>query len=297
MDGSDAFIEENFPQIGFVQKGYNSGWGVACNTGIRAAASDYVVLLNNDAYMEEDCVEEMVRAVESDPKYGSCASRILLWDERDKAEVCGLVIYRDGSSCGRGRLGPADQYMDVEEVFCANDCCSLYKRAMLQDIGDYDPDFFMYCDETDIGWRHQLAGWKCVYNPRAVAYHAHSQAAGSYSGFKAFYVERNRLFICFKVFPLRMLIASAYYSCYRFVYQWYLSTFKKKGALAHYRKHSSLSSGLWILMKAHVAAFVKLPVMLRRRFRILNRKKISNRDISDLFKRFGISARDMAGYE
>jgi len=296
-DGSDRLIQEKFPQLKLIQSGSNVGWGIACNTGMRAADSDYIVLMNNDAYLEKDCIAELVAAVNLDECYGSAASRILLWDEPEKTEVCGLVIYPDGSSCGRGRLGPADRYMKTEEVFCANDCCNLYRRSMINEIGDYDPDFFIYCDETDMGWRHQLAGWKCVYTPKAVAYHAHSQSAGSYSAFKAYHVERNRIFICFKYFPLPMLMMSFLYSAWRYLLMWRIAAFEKKGALAHYQKHSSLGSGLSILLKAHWDAFLKLPVMWSRRKVILGRKKISNQQIRELFKRFGLTARQMAGYE
>ena len=55
-DASDRLVQAQFPQIRFVQMGYNSGWGVACNAGMRAAESDYIVLLNNDAYMEKNCI-------------------------------------------------------------------------------------------------------------------------------------------------------------------------------------------------------------------------------------------------
>lgn len=296
-DGSEKLIEKKYPQVKLIHSGRNAGWGNACNTGIRASESEYVVLLNNDAYMEKNCIEELVRAVNRDARYGSAASRILLWDEPEKTEVCGLVIYPDGSSCGRGRLGPADRYMQEEEVFCANDCCNLYRRSMLDEIGEYDPDFFIYCDETDMGWRHQMAGWKCIYTPHAVAYHAHSQSAGSYSAFKAYHVERNRIFICLKYFPLPMLIASFFYSAWRYLTMWYLAAVKKEGALAHYRKHSSLGSGLGVLLRAHWDAARMAPVMWRRRRDILARKKISCKDVRGLFKRFGITTRQMAGYE
>ncbi|MCB9799511.1 MAG: glycosyltransferase family 2 protein [Candidatus Omnitrophica bacterium] len=296
-DGSDVLVQKEFPAVRFIQNGYNAGWGIACNAGIHAVQSDYVALLNNDAYMDKNCIEEMVKVIEKNPDYGSCASRILLWDEPEKIEVCGLDIYRDGSSSGRGRLKPAETYMQEEEVFCANDCCCLYKRRMLEDIGDYDIDFFIYCDETEMGWRHQLAGWKCIYAPKAVAYHAHSAAAGSYSAFKAYHVERNRLYLCFKSFPIGMLLMSFFYSGYRFLYQWYMSSVEKKGALAHYRKEHSLLEGLGILMKAYVHAFMKLPVMWKKRKEIMRKKRISGKEINRLFQKFGITARQMASYE
>ena len=297
QDGSLERIQQEFPDIQVIQTGYNAGWGIACNVGMRAGESRYIALLNNDATLERNCIAELVKAIELDPKYGSAASRILLADEPGKAEVCGLVIYRDGSSCGRGRLGPADRYMKTEEVFCANDCCCLYKREMIDEIGEYDPDFFIYCDETDMGWRHQLAGWKCVYTPHAVAYHAHSRSAGTYSTFKAFYVERNRIFITFKYFPLIDLALTPFYSFYRFFLQWYFAAFKKKGALAQYRKHHSLAEGLFILIKAHGTAFLKWPAMWKKRREIRKITRLGPGGISGLFKLFGIPARQTAVYE
>jgi GT2 family glycosyltransferase len=296
-DGSLKQIQKQFPKVRIIESGYNSGWGVACNIGMLATNSTYIALVNNDAFLHQNCIQEMVKAIELNPQYGSCASRILLWDQQDTAEVCGLVIHKDGSSCGRGRLGPSDRYMQFEEVFCANDCCCLYKREMIDDIGDYDPDFFIYCDETDIGWKHQLAGWKCIYTPHAVAYHAHSRAAGSYSPFKAYHVERNRIYLTMKYFPLWQFLASFIFSTYRYLYQLHLATNGKKGALAHYRENHSLFSGLKILIQAHWDAFKKMPVMWERRKDLKKIRRISQSDFNKLFHRFGISTRQMASYE
>ncbi len=297
QDGSLELIKKDFPQVKLIQTGYNAGWGIACNVGIHATESEYVVLLNNDALMDKDCVKKMVEASRLNPRYGSVASRILLWDKPELTEVCGLVIYPDGSSCGRGRLQPANSYLTQEEVFCANDCCCLYRRSMLQEIGDYDPDFFIYCDETDIGWKHQLAGWKCIYTPDAIAYHAHSQSAGSYSVLKAFHVERNRLYICMKYFSIGRFLLSFPYSFSRYLLQVYYSISQKKGALANFGKSHSLLFGFWILLKVHLAAFFKLPHMWRKRAQIKKIRKISESEINQLFKRFGITTAQIASYE
>ncbi len=296
-DGSRAEIEKTFPQLRIIDSGYNAGWGIACNIGMKASESEYIVLVNNDAVLDPHCVEEMVKVVTSDKRCGSVASRILLMDKPDTIEVCGLVIYRDGFSCGRGRLESANRYLEAEEVFCANDCCCLYRREMINDIGDYDPDFFIYCDETDIGWRHQLAGWKCLYTPKAVAYHAHSRAAGSYSSFKAYHVERNRLFICFKCFPLDCLLLSFVFSGCRYVFQIYLSLISKRGALAQFCKSHGLLEGAQILFRAHRDAFQKLPVMWARRGSIRRSMRINRKQFWELFKRYGISLRAAGAYE
>lgn len=295
-DGSADAIAKGFPKAGLIRHPVNSGWGVACNIGMAAAPGKYVALVNNDAWLDPGCVAEMVRAIELKPEYGSCASKILTSDG-SMLEVCGLNIVADGSSCGRGRLRPPGLYPDLEEVFCANDCCCLYKRAMIDDIGGYDPDFFIYCDETDMGFRHQIAGWKCVYAPKAVAYHAHSLTAGSYSAFKAFHVERNRILLLLKYFPPGMMLAGFALSAWRYLLQVRMAKASKQGALARYLEGSSLWQGLAVLLRAHASALALAPRMLARRAGMAKIRRIDGGGFRDLFRRYGIGIREMAAYE
>jgi len=82
------------------------------------------------------------------------------------------------------------------------------KRFLFEEIGFFDEDFFAYGDDSEIGIRARLAGWKCLYVPKAVLYHKDSGSTGHYSPFKAFYVERNRFWITLKYFPLPLLFLS-----------------------------------------------------------------------------------------
>lgn len=295
-DGSAERIEQAHPGVRLQRTGANLGWGEGCNVGMRAARSAYVALINNDAWLDPDCVAEMVRALRLRPEYGACASRILT-AEMDRLEVCGLHIVADGSSCGRGRLGPLHLYTEMEEVFCANDCCCLYKREMLEDIGEYDPDFFLYCNETDMGFRYQLAGWRCIYNPKALAYHAHSLTAGAYSPFKAFHVERNRLLLLLKYFPPRAIAKACLLSAWRYLYQVWVARRRDRGALARYLETHSLWAGLLVLLRAHASALRLAPRMLRRRREMARIRRIDDRGFRELFRRYGIPIREMAVYE
>ncbi len=296
-DNSPEIIRKEFPEMHLICNKVNTGWGEACNTGMQAEASDYVLVLNNDAYLAPECVEQMTAALESHPDYMACACRILLWEEPDKTEVAGLSIYRDGSSCGRGRLAPADRYGKREEVFAASGCCALYRRDVFETLGGFDSDFFMYCDDSDMGWRIQLAGGKCIYEPEAIAYHGHSRAAGSYSPLKAYHVERNRLLITFKHFPVWLLLQAFFFSVYRYAFQVYLARRNKAGALARFRQKHTWLSGLNILMRAHWDAFALLPRMWSKRREFFRRFPGARRRYRELFLRFGINTRKMAGYE
>ena len=294
-DGSLIQIRTLFPDVTVIENGYNAGWGVGCNAGIKSVNTEFVALINNDAYLDDRCLEEMVRAIQLRPNYGSCACKIFLWDDPETIEVAGVIIYRDGSSIARGRLQSSEGYNDVEEVFCASGCCGLYRRELLLQTGLFDPDFFMYCDDTDIGWRLQLSGWKCVYTPKAMAYHAHSRSSGSYSDFKAYHVERNRLYLCLKYFPFPYLAAGFFFSGYRYFYQ-VLKSRQGKGALAEYRKERPLLDGLKVLIRAHLHAMKNTPPMIRRRreFQCMNHHSLQQ--FAKLLHRYGGTAGQFAGY-
>jgi GT2 family glycosyltransferase len=168
---------------------------------------------------------------------------------------------------------------------------------MLEDIGlaneVYDEDFFAYADETDMGWRAQLAGWKCIYNPEAIVYHLHSASSSNYSPLKAFLVERNRLWVAVKTFPVSFLILGIFYTILRYFYQ-ALGALTGKGAAGRFAKEANKFKLVIILIKANISAFLGLPKMLKKRREVMRKKRISNREMWTLFKRFGISARDIA---
>ena len=187
-DGSVELIKNNFPNVKLIVNESNLGFGGGNNVGIRASQGRYIMILNNDTRLDPKCIEELKRCIEKDERFGACASKILLEDENNLIDAAGIVIYPDGLSIGRGRLERGDRYNEETEVFAGSGCACLYRREMLEDIGLYDEDFFAYADETDMGWRARLAGWKCIYNPKAVVYHCHSATAGKYSPFKAFHV-------------------------------------------------------------------------------------------------------------
>jgi len=237
------------------------------------------------------------RAIDKDPSYGASASKIYLESEDDVLDAAGIVVFRDGLSIGRGRLERADFYNREEEVFFASGCCLMARKSMLEDVkvGNeyFDEDFFMYADDTDLGWRARLRGWKTIYTPQAKLSHAHSAAAGTYSALKAFHVERNRIWITIKYFPLDLLIYSQLYTLQRYFFQAYGAVTGKGASGAFAREHSKIEL-LWILGKVYAAVVKGLPKMLAKRKEIQKRRLISSRDMQTLMTLYGISARDIA---
>ena len=292
-DDSVDFIRERFPDVRLVVNEKNLGFGGGNNVGIQASQGKYVMMLNNDTRLDPKCIEELKGSLEKDRRYGVCASKILLEYEDNLIDAAGIVVCPDGLSIGRGRLEKGDRYDEEMEVFFASDCACLYRREMLEDIGLYDEDFFAYADETDMGWRAQLAGWRCIYNPKAVVHHFHSASSGTYSPFKAFLVERNRIWVAIKSFPISLLIFGQFYTFWRYVLQAY-GAFTGKGAAGRFTSDFSKAELVKILIKVYLSIWKSLPLMIRKRRAIQKRKRISNKEVYRLISQYGISAKEIA---
>jgi GT2 family glycosyltransferase len=292
-DGSAEYIKNLFPDLLLIANQENLGYGGGNNRGIQEARGKYIFILNNDTEIEKECVEELWRCMESNPEIGVTTPKILLYDRRNRISAAGLTIYPDGLSIGRGRLEPQEKYNRMEEVFFGSGCASLLRKEMLEQIGLFDEDFFAYAEDTDLGWRARLAGWKAFYVPEAVVYHHHSKTFGTYSPRKAFLVERNRIWVAWKNFPLPFLFLWPFYTALRYFYQG-IGVLTQRGASGIFGKEFSPLLLIVIAGKALWGALKGLPRLLEKRRDAQAKKKISNQEFYRLFKQYGIKAREIA---
>jgi GT2 family glycosyltransferase len=294
-DGSIEYLQSHF--TGFVRvlrNEKNLGFARGNNQGIKIARGKYIVLLNNDAKADRHWAEELVRAAEEDRQAGMLASKIYLQGGQKIIDNVGHLIYRDGLNRGRGRLEvDHGQFDQKEEVLFPSGCAALYRVEMLEEIGLFDEDFFAYGDDTDLGLKGRLAGWKCLYVPQAIVHHRYSQSSGPYSPLKAFYVERNRVWIAIKYFPLSLLLISPFYTLWRFLFQGY-GALSGRGAAGKFSQEYSCWQLLQILLKAYISAIRGLPKMWEKRKEMKKLTRVSKEEIRGWFTRFGISGREIA---
>ena len=294
-DGSLELVKKKFSgSVKLIENGRNLGFSGGNNRGIEAAKGSYILLLNNDAVAEKKWIGELVAAAEKDPGTGMCASKVLSYDSRNIIDNVGHLIYRDGLNRGKGRLEEdRGQYDNEEEIFFPSGCAALYRKEMLDEIGLFDEDFFAYGDDTDIGIRGRLAGWKCIYVPSAIVFHRYSGSSNPYSELKAFYVERNRVWIAIKYFPLTILLLSPYYTFLRFIFQTY-GAVSGRGAAGKFTSQYSKIKLISVLFKAYFSALKGLGKVLAKRNEIKSIKKVSDSEVYSWFNRYGISAREIA---
>ena len=296
-DDSAEMIRREFPGVQLQVNEKNLGFGGGNNVGIRLAATPYLLMCNNDTRLEPDVVRHLVAALEADPRAGSVTPCIIL-AATGRVDATGIVVCPDGLAVGRGRAEPPEAHTEPAEVFYASDCCCLYRKEMLDDLrlpdGElYDEDFFAYADETDMGWRAQRRGWKSLYQPQARVHHQHASSSGSVSPFLVRLVERNRIWVAVKNFPKWLIIYGMAWSMCRTFWQvaGALSGRGRAGAMA--AKHGKLEMAA-TLLRAYGEALAGLPRMCRKRKVILRSGRLTFGQIRSIFRRFGISARDIA---
>ncbi|MBI5564902.1 MAG: glycosyltransferase family 2 protein [Chloroflexi bacterium] len=199
-DNSLELLARDFPEVKVIALKENRGFAGGSNVGIRAAQGEFISLLNIDTEVDAHWLEEVLAAFERHPEAGSIASKMKLFDQRDKFHTAGDFYRIDGLPGNRG-VWEVDrgQYDREEYVFSACGGSAAYRRSMLDQIGLLDDDFFFSCEDVDLGWRAQLAGWRCVYAPKAVVYHKLKATGGGATA--SFYDGRNFLWLIAKNYP------------------------------------------------------------------------------------------------
>ena len=199
-DDSLGVLEREFPEVRRLPLKVNGGYTGGCNAGIRAARAETVVLLNNDTEAEPGWLEALVSAMGTHHEAGITTSRIMLYSKRDTLNAAGDCYNKNGLPDSRGvwqlYQAPYDQ---PAYVFSGSGGAMALRRSMLDEIGLFDESFFMWCEDVDLGWRCQLAGWKCLYVPDAVIYH-HLSASGG-GTLASYYVGRTTLWVLARNMP------------------------------------------------------------------------------------------------
>lgn len=261
QDGSVEYIRENFPDTLSVSLTNNIGFPGANNEGLRHAAGDYILLLNNDVEMSKDCITNLYAAMETDHATGICATKMLVAGT-DLIDSAGDGFSSNLKGFKRGEGKPAHLYNEGEYVFGACAGAALYRKKMIEEIDFLDEDFFLIYEDTDFNVRAQLAGWKVKYVPSAVVHHKVRSTIGHMSDTAVFYSLRNSELNRIKNIPSWVFI--------RCLPAYILGTFLE--FLYFVVRHGKLR----LYVKAKLDAIKLLPKMLQKRKKILAARKVSN---------------------
>jgi GT2 family glycosyltransferase len=276
-DGSLALVQRDFPDVRVVPLKENRGFSAAANAGIKASEASYVALLNNDTEQDPRWLAALVRHADEHPGAGFFASKLVNYHDRSMLDGAGDALRLSGLPYRLGH-GERDrgQFEEPGYVFSACAAAALYRRAMLEDVGLFDEDFVSYCEDGDLGFRAQLAGYRCLYVPEAVVYHMGSASTGGKRSATATRLgTRNSLSLLVKNLPLPAAPHIAPFFLLEQLAR--LLTAAAAGALgAHVR-------GL-------AGAWRHLPLMLDKRRVIQGKKRVSDREIRNLLRQSSLAA-------
>ena len=204
-DGAAAIARSFGAEV--VEAGANLGFAAANNRAARLVDTDWIALLNPDAYPAPDWLERLLAATTRWPQADAFGST-----QRDAADPARLDGVGDAYffagvpfRAGFGRVRPVPP---EGEVFAPCAAACLWRRERFLALGGFEERFFCYGEDVDLGYRHRLAGGVSVQVPDAVVLHEGSGITGRRSDFTTYHGHRNRVWTYLRDTLPGLLVAS-----------------------------------------------------------------------------------------
>jgi GT2 family glycosyltransferase len=198
-------IARRFPSVRLVALDSNTGFAVANNIAIAIAApeSEWIALMNPDAFAEPRWLEALMSAVVANPRFDVFGSKLINANCPSLLDGAGDVYHMSGLvwRMGHGAALPTCTE-GAHEVFSPCAGAALYRRSALRETGGFDEDYFCYVEDVDLGFRLRLAGYRCLYVPESIAHHIGSgTTGGGHSDFAMYHGHRNLVWTFVKNMP------------------------------------------------------------------------------------------------
>jgi GT2 family glycosyltransferase len=179
-DATAIFVGERFPSCRVIEPGENLGFGRACNLAAAQTESEYILLLNPDAWLDASCVERSRAAMVADERLAWASPRLFYPDGRRQfnwaptVSILGEALQQvrnrfESRAWVHGALPRVVRALGDPGWFTA--ACALVRRRAWEEVGGFDPEFFLYFEDADLGLRLRRAGWRAVEVEEARAVH------------------------------------------------------------------------------------------------------------------------------
>ena len=249
-DGTAAFVRARFPDVRLVALGANHGFAGGCNAGAREARGEHVAFLNNDTVADPGWLRALRAGVDHATRSLLVTSRIVYMHDPSIIDSAGDGAYRWGGAYKRLHGESAERAAGAREVFGICGAACLMPKAVFEELGGFDEDFFASHEDVDLSYRARLRGYRCRYVPDAIVRHHGSATLGTISRFAVFHGQRNLEWVFLKNTPgsllLRTLPGHLLYNA---------------AAAAHFTRLGLLGP----FLRAKGAAVAALPVVMRKR--------------------------------
>ena len=205
-DGSPQYVRERFPQVRVIELGRNTGYAEGNNIGFRESRGEFVIFLNDDTAIHRSCLRALIEAVSASPEIAAGHANIIQpW----YPEAAGIAARADVDAAYTSEVNRFGYIgyrklpsMDAADTVFLHGVCIIIRRGAGEQL-DYifDPDFFAYAEDLDLGLRVRALGYRSVAIPRAIVYHKHQLRTSMDLGtvIKTVRIIRNRYLAFFKV--------------------------------------------------------------------------------------------------
>lgn len=185
-DGSAEMMAAKFPEAVYIHNKDNKGFSRANNQGVALAKGEYILFLNPDTVMPEDFLPRMIAYMDAHPQAGAIGPRLIdgkgvyAPDGKKSFPSLSVALFK---TTGLNRIFSKSAYFnkyyavhigehETAEVEGLSGCCMMVRSSLLPQIGGaFDEDYFMYCEDVDLCYRIQQAGYKNIYYPEVTLIH------------------------------------------------------------------------------------------------------------------------------
>ncbi len=218
-DNSVEFFERNYPEAALIRNSGNEGFARGCNIGIRSAAGEYFLLLNNDTEVAPDFLDKLVLAIESGPRIAAVGARILSYDPPHSVQYAGATIPDRFTGRTQSTLvSPQTDPGSVRETGAAHGAAMLISRKAAEDIGLLYEGYFAYYEEVDWCCRAKRKGYRVLVAGGSVVLHKGLDMAAipwKMSPFQMNLMTRNRIIFMRRNFDLfSFAVFCAYFTAF-----------------------------------------------------------------------------------
>ena len=263
-DGTSDYVRQHFPRVRLVRLAENRGFAGGNNAGVREASGRYVALLNNDTIPDPDWLQALRAGVDAGDGYQLTTSRIVYMADPGVIDSAGDGLLRSGGAFKRYHGARAHDAAQSGEVFGMCGAACLLPKAVFEELGGFDEDFFASHEDVDLSYRARLRGYRVRYVADAVVRHHGSGTLGKVSARAVFHGQRNLEWVYLKNTPAPILLRT------------FPSHLLYNAAAAVHLTRLGLGGPF---LRAKLAALAGLPDILRKRAAIQRSRRVAAAEI------------------
>ncbi len=186
QDGSIEAIEQEFPNIKIIKNSINAGFGAANNIAIKQAEGKYILCLNTDTLLINNAIKEMFDFLEANEKVGVCGGNLY---DTEMQPTMSYASFPNFWNCLSTtwllkkifpKLRNHEEVQTVKDVGFITGADIFFRKSVLDNVGIFDEQFFMYYEEADLCKRIKNAGYQIKVIPNAKIIHLEGKSAKNF---------------------------------------------------------------------------------------------------------------------